>query len=348
MDLSLEELRQSSKMAPEMVESLARQPMPELPGHDPIAHRNARADHLKRLRHLMPVPGPIPDLVAEEVISVDAEDGFPIPVFVYRPAQFTDQTHPVAVLFHEGGWSAGDATDEEFNARRLTRDLGFVCLNVEYRLPPEHKFPTAISDSWSVVNWITRNGSSVGVDPQKGFIVGGSSAGGHIAAIMALRSQKESLSPPITGQWLSAAYLVPFNQVPEKYQREYISTSENINDPVLTGLSEQGELGLVVGLFGADIHSPLFSPMAAAYYPPSTKAGSTGSLAKAFIQVGGMDPLRDHNLIYDKILRTEHGVKTRVELYPGYGHMFWTNWPEMSASKKFSEDMIAGFQWLLS
>ncbi|VUC29373.1 unnamed protein product [Clonostachys rosea] len=348
MNLSLEELRQSNVIAPEMVEALARQPMPEFPGHDPIAHRHARADHLKRLRHLMPVSGPIPDLVTEEGISVDAEDGSPIPVFVYRPAQSTNQTHPVAVLFHEGGWSAGDATDEEFNARRLARDLGFVCLNVEYRLAPEHRFPTAISDSWRVVNWITRNSSSLGADLKKGFIVGGSSAGGHIAAIMALRSQKESLSPPITGQWLSAAYLVPFNQVPEKYQRQYISPSENTNDPVLNGLSEQGELGLVVGVFGADIHSPLFSPMATAYYPPAIKGPDAGFLAKAFIQVGGLDPLRDHNLIYEKILRQEHGVKTRVELYPGYGHMFWTNWPEMSASKKYSEDMIAGFQWLLS
>jgi acetyl esterase/lipase len=60
-----------------------------------------------------------------------------------------------------------------------------------------------------------------------------------------------------------------------------------------------------------------------------------------------MDPLRDQSLIYDRALREEWGVETRLVVYAGYGHMFWTNWPEMEESKRFWTDMVEGMRWLL-
>lgn len=60
-----------------------------------------------------------------------------------------------------------------------------------------------------------------------------------------------------------------------------------------------------------------------------------------------MDPLRDDGLIYERVLREEYGIDTRLDLYSGYGHMFWTNWPEMEMSRKFVHDTLQGVRWLL-
>lgn len=57
-----------------------------------------------------------------------------------------------------------------------------------------------------------------------------------------------------------------------------------------------------------------------------------------------MDPLRDQSLIYE---REEWNVATKIVVYPGLGHMFWTNWPEMEESRAFWRDMVEGMKWLL-
>lgn len=65
------------------------------------------------------------------------------------------------------------------------------------------------------------------------------------------------------------------------------------------------------------------------------------------MQVAGLDPLRDHALVYQRILNNEYGVKTKVDVYGGFGHMFWTNWPEMEESHAFIKDTVNGIKWLL-
>lgn len=67
----------------------------------------------------------------------------------------------------------------------------------------------------------------------------------------------------------------------------------------------------------------------------------------AYMQIAGLDPLRDHGLIYDRILREEYCVPTKVDLYSGFGHMFWTNWPDMKESHDFVDDTVRGMRWLL-
>lgn len=65
------------------------------------------------------------------------------------------------------------------------------------------------------------------------------------------------------------------------------------------------------------------------------------------MQVGGLDPLRDHALVYDRILREEYNTESKVDLYNGFGHMFWTNWPELQESQNFVADTVKGIAWLL-
>lgn len=100
-------------------------------GPDFFAQRASRAAHLERLRHLYPIPGPIPDSVTESLHNVPVQDSSSIRVRVYQPVAGPPAGgSPLIMMYHEGGWSMGDLTDED---RMFARDLGAVCVNVEYR-----------------------------------------------------------------------------------------------------------------------------------------------------------------------------------------------------------------------
>ena len=203
-----------------------------------------------------------------------------------------------------------------------------------YRLAPEHKFPIGINDSWDALKWAVTNNDKLKATPSRGLIVGGASAGGNIAAVMSLLSRDEALDPPITGQYLCVPALLSEANVPAHLSHLYESRSKNVHDPVLKGLLP----GMIEEIYGCDTKSPLWDP----YIHPKGHRG----VAKAFFQVGGLDPLRDEAVLYDRALR-ESGVLTRFELYHGFGHMFWTNYPEVKESEKFVRDTLAGIRWLL-
>ncbi|KAI9150508.1 AB hydrolase superfamily protein [Paramyrothecium foliicola] len=340
------------KRDPTLEEAVAARPVPALPFAP--ESRGPRIEYLDGVRHLLPVPSPIPE-VQEREIAVESRDGYQIPVVHYRPAgdAGSAEGRPLIVLFHEGGWALGDRTDEASNARLLARDLGAVCLNPEYRLAPEHPFPTGVLDCWDVIRWAARNAAHLGADPSKGFIVGGSSAGSNIASVLVHLSRRERLDPPLTGQWLSVPFLLPPELVPDKYRAEFTSMWSNNADPVIPQLAEGPDdwrtPSFVTDVIGADIRSHLFSPFAEEWYPDNATLRDTtlDPFPKTFFQVAGLDPIRDHALIYEKVLSQEWNAPTKLHLYEGYGHMFWTNWPHLQRSKDFFQDLLNGMRWLL-
>jgi acetyl esterase/lipase len=106
----------------------------DIGGADFFEHRAARAAHLEKLRHLYPIPGPIPDSVTEYLQEIPTRDGATIRVRVYQPVSGPpERGSPLIMMYHEGGWSMGDLSDEELNCRMFTKELGAVCVNVEYR-----------------------------------------------------------------------------------------------------------------------------------------------------------------------------------------------------------------------
>lgn len=354
-------------MDPTFRQAVDDRPFPNI-GFGP-SHRETRATHLARMRHLLPAPKSN-DTVREYEIFVTARDGYRIRVIVYQPSNIVgagadvDIRLPVIVLLHEGGWCMGDLSDEESNARLFVMELNCVCISVEYRLAPEHPFPTGVLDCWDIIKWTTANAKSIGADPERGFVVGGSSAGANLAAVMTYLSRRESLKPPLTGVWLSVPYLFPPEHVPLRYKPDYSSMWANVSDPVIPPLSEPGSYTttspMITEMLRADIDSPLFSVLAPELYPlPLRETGDhdgpehthpydeLSPPPKTFFQIAGLDPLRDHGLIYERVLREEWHVPTRINVYDGFGHMFWTNWPEMQRSQDYWRDMLEGMQWLL-
>jgi acetyl esterase/lipase len=209
--------------------------------------RSARAAHLHSLHHLLPIPGPIPESVEEKDVFVPVTDD-PDPkicVRVYAPTNLEQTSRrPIIVLYHEGGWMFGDLTDEEMNARLFARDLGAICLNVEYRLAPENRFPTGINDCWRVLQTAYRSPEMFHkrADPTKGLIIGGSSAGGNISAVLAHKARKEGVK--VTGQWLSCPYIIPASVLPAKYRDGFVSMAENNDDPVIGPMPPERESGM--------------------------------------------------------------------------------------------------------
>ncbi|CAK1363515.1 unnamed protein product [Cercospora beticola] len=300
--------------------------------------RQRRADHLAKLRHLYPIPGPIPDQVHEKMGTIRARDGYQIPVRIYKPVRSVSKSAPVIVMLHEGGWTMGDLTDEDLNCRMFARDIGALCINVDYRLGPEHPWPKCVEDCYDVVTYIAKTASpqssELPGDPTAGFIVGGSSAGGNLAAVMSQMTRDDGMKPAITGQYLSVPSLLWWDAVPEKWKSEYRSRKESINDPLFGDKFVTHAPPNFAGEGSTDTRfNPLLHP-------------DLAGLPACYLQVAGLDPLRDEALIYESVLR-ENRVKTRLEVYDGYGHMFWTNWPELDRSTEYVQDTLAGFKWLL-
>ncbi|KAF7192446.1 AB hydrolase superfamily protein B1A11.02 [Pseudocercospora fuligena] len=323
---------------PLLAEAVKQSPAPNMEGEF-LARRKGRADHLAKLRHLYPIPGPIPEHVQETNHVVVARDRFKIPIIIYKPVQKLSQPSPIVVMLHEGGWSMGDLTDEDLNCRMFARDLGAVCVNVDYRLAPEHAWPKCVEDCYDVISWVAKTASPSNTelpgDPKAGLIVGGASAGGNLAAVMAQLGRDNGLSPPLTGQYLCCASLLWHDVVPEKWQSEYRSRLESFGDPIFGDYIKKDPPD---NFAGKGSTNPLFNPL----LHPNLK-----SLPACYQQVSGLDPLRDEALLYDRVLREENGIKTKVDVYDGHGHMFWTNWPTLERSKEFVKDTLEGFKWLL-
>ncbi len=182
------------------------------------------------------------------------------------------------------------------------------------------------------------NASSLGADPSKGFITGGTSAGGNITAVVSLLARDEKLSPPVTGTLLMIPFYVAHQFIPESWKADYNSWEQNKYAPILS----QKACNLFIDNYFPDAskrNDPLMSP---ALWP----TGFAG-LPPAVFQVCGQDPLRDEALIVEREMREKHGIKTKMLVYPGQPHGFWSVLPTMDASKKFVEDSVDGVKWLL-
>lgn len=133
---------------------------------------------------------PLSDQVSRLDDFVDSKsDSYRIPIRIYRPVERL-LTDGIIFSIHGGGMVMGSIADDDGNAARLCLELGITVLAIDYRLAPEHPFPTPVEDCFSVASWILENAREIGVDTSKSLIYGGSAGGGlAIATSMALRDR---------------------------------------------------------------------------------------------------------------------------------------------------------------
>ena len=112
---------------------------------------------------------------------------------LYRPTGTEpDQTLPALVYFHGGGWLLGGLDSHDTTCRHFANAARCAVASVDYRMAPEHKFPAAVDDSAAATRWIIEHAASLGIDPSR-VAVGGDSAGGNLAAVMALMARDDTL-----------------------------------------------------------------------------------------------------------------------------------------------------------
>ena len=121
-----------------------------------------------------------------------------IPVRVYAPE--SSEPLPIIAYFHGGGWVFMGIETHDWICRRLANACRAVVVSVEYRLAPEHRFPAALDDCMAVTTWLAENGEVLGGDPAR-LAVAGDSAGGNLAAAVALASRAED-GPRLAAQVL--------------------------------------------------------------------------------------------------------------------------------------------------
>lgn len=180
------------------------------------------------------------------------------------------------------------------------------------------------------------NSSRLGADLRKGFLVGGTSAGGDIAATVAHLARDQKL--PVTGCHLMAPAICDSAHLPMRYQQEPNSWEQNKDAAVLSRKA--------VKIF-YDAYIPSQADRGNALFSPLLWEGGHGGICPTYFQVCGSDPFRDETLIYERTFREDAGVATKIDVYPGLPHGFWSVYPMLESSKRFFEEALEGVQWLV-
>ena len=225
-----------------------------------------------------------------------------IPLRVYRPAGVPVTTAlPGLVYFHGGGWVIGDLETHDVLCRQLAAESGAVVVAVDYRLAPEYQFPAAVDDAWAATRWIVEHASDLAVDASR-LAVGGDSAGGNLAAVVALMARDHG-GPPIALQ----ALLYPVTDVTAE-TRSY----EDFADGFL--LTRDSMRWFVT-------HYLASKDQAVDWRVSPIHARSLAGVAPALVVTAGFDPLRDEGDAYAVRLR-EAGVRVDAICFGGMIHGF--------------------------
>jgi acetyl esterase len=222
-----------------------------------------------------------------------------IPIRSYAPPG--DGPFPILVFFHGGGWVMGSIETADVMCRALTNAVPCLVVSVNYRLAPEHKFPAAVEDAYAATCWISIEASSLTGDANR-LAVGGVSAGGNLAAVIALLARDRG-EPRIVYQLLS----VPVTD----YGFDTRSYQENAEGYVLTRNMAKWFWNHYLPT-EADGAKPEASPL---------RALDMRGLPPAFVMTAEYDPLRDEGEAYARRLR-EAGVPVAHKRYEGMAHVF--------------------------
>ncbi|MDB5824331.1 MAG: alpha/beta hydrolase fold-containing protein [Herminiimonas sp.] len=153
-----------------------------IPATHTLTPAEARKAYLDRRFVTQPDP---PEVAAVQALQAQGPHG-PIPLRLYRPLGDKAATAlPALVYFHGGGWVVGDLDTHDTLCRQFANGAGCIVVAVDYRLGPEHRFPAAVDDSIAATRWVRDNAAALGIDSER-IAVGGDSAGGNLAAVVAI------------------------------------------------------------------------------------------------------------------------------------------------------------------
>jgi len=264
-----------------------------------------------------------PEAVGSVTARAIPGPGGPMGIRMYRPK---DPLRAALVYFHGGGWVIGSLEGADGTCRLLANRSRCLVISIGYRLAPETKFPGPVEDAYAAVRWVADNTADLRIDPAR-IAVGGSSAGGNLAAAAALVA-RDSGGPKIAFQVL----IVPVTELSSRaashrefaegygltsadmewFGRHYVRTEADADEPHASVLR-------------ADLHD----------MPP------------AFVITAECDPLRDDGEAYAEKLR-KLGIAARYKRYPGMFHGFMSFPGVLPEASEAFEDAGEGLREALS
>jgi acetyl esterase len=246
--------------------------------------------------------------------------GGQLPIRIYSPAGAGP--FGALVYFHGGGWVIGNIETHDATCRELTASAGCVTISVDYRLAPEHRFPAGPEDCYSATKWAAESGHSPNIDPNR-IAVGGDSAGGNLAAAVALMARDRG-GPRLAFQLLIYPATDAADDTPS--QHEFAQAS---SDYLLSRADMEWFWGHY--LAPGDKTNPVACP---------ARAGNLANLPPAFVQTAEIDPLRDEGEAYAEALR-KAGGKVKMKRYNGVCHGFYSMASMIDIGKQAIADSCA-------
>lgn len=226
----------------------------------------------------------------------------------------TETAPPCLVYFHGGGWSMGDLDTHDRVCRRLALAAHAVVISVDYALSPELPWPQAAHDAIAATRWIQASAGSLAIDAHR-VGVAGDSAGGNLAAIVALalrpaaddQPQSEN-PPPLVAQLL----IYPATDLRSGFEPRHPSLTDNADRPPLSTAQMREHMR----------HYLDDQPEHARHWQASPLlANDHRGAAPALIITAGLDPLRDDGIAYAQTL-SRAGVDVLLRNYAGHTHGF--------------------------
>ena len=227
----------------------------------------------------------------------------PIKVRIYTPQASQEQASlPVLVWYHGGGFVIGDLDSHDSACRALANQTECLVVAVDYRLAPEHKFPGAVEDCEAALHWVAAHATELGGDPGR-IAVGGDSAGGNLAAVVALLAREKG-GPKLCFQLLIYPCVAP---EPETSSHHQFAEGYLLTRKTITWFFKQYLRS------SKDTLDPRYAPL---------EEKDLSSLPPSLVIVAGFDPLRDEGVDYAKAL-IDAGNKVTLSNYEGMIHGFY-------------------------
>lgn len=240
-----------------------------------------------------------------------------IPLEIHRPANLPAKQAPALIFYHGGGHVSGSLESHHNVCRQISHQVNCAVVAVDYRLAPENKFPVGINDCLAAYDAVIQQAQNLGLDPER-ISVGGDSAGGNAAAVVAQQRKASPFPPKFQALWvpwldmskqthsyeiMGEGYFLEKTKM-EWYTNHYLRSTED-------GLN------------------PLASP----------SLGDVKGVCPAVIFSAGFDPLRDEGKDYNNKLKAA-GVPVQYRLYESVVHPFLNVAGKIPAARKAFDEAV--------
>ena len=290
---------------------------PPLALHDVAGHRQNAARLVDVIKALPLAPG-----VEKKTFTTTASDGYELEMIWYSPAARANTPRPAILHCHGGGMIAFDVHSFHPILNNQVAASGVPLLSIDYRLAPEHPFPTPIEDCYTGLIWLQDHASELNVDLTRIGVMG-ESAGGGLAAGLALMARDRGFSPPLAKQILV---------YPMLDDRETVTDYELL--PFVT-FSYVDNLTAWSAYLGRDSAG---TEKVSKYAAPAREM-DLSNLPPAFIDVGDLDIFFQEDVDYARRLK-DSKIGVDFHLYEGAPHAFEILVPDASVSKKAEENRL--------